>query len=497
MDRRAFLKGTAWMGAAAVAAGCVGHGALALSGSGGAMSGFACAPLRRVRVGFAGLGGRGTAAMNRISQIPGCEVTGLCDLRADRIADCNAKLAAAGRPRAAEYCGPEAYKAMCDADDVDVVYVAGDWQMHCPVAFRAIRSGKHTLVEVPAAFSIDECWEYVELAEKHRVHAMMLENCCYGEAELLCLNLCRSGMLGELVHGEAAYIHDLREMNYADDPSLTLPDGKPNVHRGYYGHWRLKWNVAHGGNQYPTHGLGPVCQYMNVNRGDRLEYLCSVDSNQANFEAYAKELWPAGDWHGKLKVKMGDMNTAVVKTALGRTIMVQHDVSSPRPYSRHNVITGTRGIFRGGGSFDYDVRRDFAVKLGWEDRPGGGVHRFFDRERTEAVRAKFCHPYWKSAGEIAQKIGGHGGMDFLMDLRWVYCLQNGLPMDMDVYDLASWCSLCELTETSARERRFVEVPDFTRGGWKSATPLGIVDVDVKRLGLGSGGVVEDSAKMDV
>ena len=471
-DRRSFLKGTAWMGAAAFAAGCCGprFG----FGAGGSMYGFACAPLKRVRIGLVGIGGRGTSALKRLCQIPGCAVVALCDLRPERIDACNKLLAEAGCACAKGYCGPEAYKALCDSDTVDAIYIAGNWQMHCPVGHYAVAHGKHTFIEVPSAFTLDQCWEFVELAEKHRVHCMQLENCCYGEAELLCLNLCRMGKLGELVHGEAAYIHDLRGMNYADDPTPGISN------RGYYGHWRLKWNAVHGGNQYPTHGLGPVCQCMGINRGDRFDCLCSMDSKQANFEAYGRANWPAGDWHHEQKVRMGDMNTTVIRTALGRTIMLQHDVSSPRPYTRLNLVSGTRGVFRG-GSFTDEATVDFGVRFGWEETSGAGVHKFFAKERMRELRREFAHPYWKTASGIAQKVGGHGGMDFLMDLRWAYCLQNGLPMDMDVYDLASWCSICELSETSSAERRYVDVPDFTRGAWRTNKPLGIVDVDMSRL----------------
>ena len=324
-NRREFLKGAAWMGVVAAAAGCVGRNALKLVG--GPMQGFACAPLKRVRVGVAGLGGRGTSALKRISGIPGCVITGACDLRQDRIGDCNDFLKRQGLSPAKEYCGPEAYKAMCEAADVDVVYVTSNWQTHAPIGIYALEHGKHAFVEVPCALTVDDCWRFVEAAEKNRVHGMILENCCYGEAELLCLNLARQGKFGDLVHGEAAYIHDLRSGCYDAKPKLS-PEGG----HGYYDFWRLKYNAAHGGNAYPTHGLGPVCQYMNVNRGDRMEYLVSLESRQANFEAYARANFPADSWKAKNRVIMGDMNTTLVRTALGRSIMIQHDISSPRPY---------------------------------------------------------------------------------------------------------------------------------------------------------------------
>lgn len=497
MNRRNFLKGTAWMGVVAAAAGCMGKNALKLGGS-GTLQGFACAPMEKIRVGVAGLGGRGTAALERIAGIPGCVITGACDIRQNRIDANNNYLKTHGYKPAAEYCGPEAYKRMCEAEDVDVVYVTTGWQMHAPIGLYAIQHGKHTFVEVPCALTVDDCWNFVESAEKNRVHAMILENCCYGEAELLCLNLARQGKFGDLVHGEAAYIHDLRHMNYEDNAEFK-PGG---WNHGYWDHWRLRYNKDHKGNGYPTHGLGPVCQYMNINRGDVMTELVSMESRQANYEAYARDCCPK---YKDLHVEMGDMNTSVIKTALGRTIMLQHDVSSPRPYTRINLLSGTKGIFKGcyfgdnvtGENYDHPFMQGNGVRLAWERKRGQHIPGFFSMEETNKIRAEQMHPYWKSAGEIGKKIGGHGGMDFLMDLRWAYCLQNGLPLDMDVYDLASWSCLVELTERSVREKRYVDIPDFTRGGWKTAKPLGIVNVDVNKLGLSTASVKASDAAINI
>ena len=464
MTRREFLEFNALFGAAALTGCATEPVGLRRGGKGAPMQGFRCAPLKRVRIAIAGMGGRGTSAMYRLAQIPGCSITGLCDLRQSRIDVGNVWLKAHGLPVAKGYVGPEAYKALCAADDVDVVYVAGSWQMHEEVGLCAVRSGKHTFVEVPAAMTLDGCWDFVESAEKAKVHCMMLENCCYGEEELLALNLCRKGLLGELVHGEAAYIHDLRASCYND------PEGEPgDPNRGYYQHWRLMWNKDHKGNQYPTHGLGPVCQYLNVNRGDRLDCLCSMETDQFNFERYARERFGADDWHAKVKVQMGDMNSTVIRTVKGKTILVQHDVSSPRPYSRLNLISGTRGILKG-----------YPLQFGFTDKSGAHVS-FFSDDRAKAMMEKYRHPLVKTAGDLAKTVGGHGGMDYLMDLRWVYCLQNGLAMDMDVYDLATWSSICELSERSVRGRKYMDVPDFTRGGWKTAEPLGIVDMDLTKM----------------
>ena len=473
--RRDFIKGAAWMGAVAMAAGCTTAGGAAKVGGVGSMSGFAVKPLKKVRVGVVGLGNRGPGAVHRIASIPGTEVTALCDLYQDKVSAQQAWLKRNNKPAAREFVGAEGWKAMCDWDGIDVVYCVTNWQTHVPIMLRAMNSGKHVMCEVPAALTLDDCWAVVETAEKTKLHCMQLENCCYGESEMLALNLCRLGKLGELVHGEGAYIHDLRGMCYAEWDK-----------GGYYDYWRLRYNKDHPGNQYETHGLGPICQYMNINRGDRFDYLVSVDSQQLGFHDYAAHHFPEGSWQRQWNIKMADMNTTIIKTAIGRTIMVQHDVANARPYDRINLISGTRGILQ-----------DYPYRCAIEPKPGAGAH-VYDGNEASKILEEYRHPLWKKAGDIAKKVGGHGGMDFLMDLRWSYCLQNGLPLDMDVYDLASWCALGELTEKSATNRgRSMDVPDFTRGGWKTAKPLGIVDVDLAKLGLSASSVDKDSSALSV
>ena len=480
-DRRAFLKGTAWMGAVAMAAGCTGAKGLGL-GSGGSMQGFAAKPLKKVRVGVCGLGMRGPGAVHRIAAIPGAEIAALCELHQVRVDAQQKFLAENGKPKAKEYVGPEAYKAMCESDDIDLVYNATPWQMHVPIALYAMEHGKHVAIEVPSALTLEDCWALVETAERTRRHCYQLENCCYGEIEMLTMMLARADLLGELKHAECAYIHDLRDLNYRDWAPDPTKDGK----WGYNDYWRLRWNTPHKGNQYTTHGLGPVCQYMNINRGDRMDYLVSLESQQAGFELFARQKYP-DTWKAELQVAMGDMNTTLVKTVNGRSIMIQHDVSSPRPYSRINLVSGTKGILK-----------DYPYQLALEESAGAGAHAWFDEKKAGEIREKYKHPLWKKAGEFAQKIGGHGGMDFLMDLRLIYCLQNGLPLDTDVYDLATWCSIAELSEKSVRNRSCsMDVPDFTRGGWKTAPAFGIVDVDLAKMGLDVEKAKSDKSALNV
>ena len=480
-SRRDFLKGTAWMGAAALAAGC--HLNRLGFGEGGLMQGYAYRKLmgKRIRVGFVGIGGRGTAAVHRVAQIPGCEVAALCDKNPARVEE-NLKWLAdhkvATVPKG--YVGEEAYKELCDFGDCDVVYCATPWHLHQPVALRALNGGKVALVEVTSALTTEECWELVEASEKWRLPCMQLENCVYGEIELLELNLARLGMFGEINHAEGAYIHDLREV---------IPSTGKHYNNEWV--WRYGENMAHKGNRYPTHGLVPICQTMGINRGDRFDYLVSLENgpHNVNYEHFKKEFLTDADPRRKdPPAAMGDMNTTLIRTANGKSIMVQHDVSSPRPYSRINLISGTKGIVR-----DYPFQCAFESTC--FDR---GAHNWFDEKKAAAVREKYMHPLWRNTAEVAKKVGGHGGKDFIMDLRWAWCLQNGEPLDMDVYDLAATSCLCELTETSVRNgSKPVDVPDFTRGNWRNVKPWGIVNVDLRKMGLDKGSVTKDDAALNV
>jgi predicted dehydrogenase len=444
--RRDFIKGVATLAGAGAVAGCVGGGRCGCR-SGAPMRNFTVPPMKNgIRVGVVGVGARGIGSINRLVMVPNVTITAVCDVRAD-YAERGAKAVAdATGNRPLVFSGSlESYKALCDSPKVDVVYNATSWDQHAPVSLYAMRAGKHTFIEVPSAMFVEECWQMVETAEKYRVHCMQLENCCYGEEELLALNLCRLGLLGELIHGEGGYIHDRRWQIFNDKQ---------------WERWRNHWNEKHCGNYYSTHGLGPICLDMGINRGDRLDYLVSVDSHQAGYEAFAAATLPAGNPLRNERFAMADMNVTTIRTAKGKTIMLQHDVTTPRPYSRLNLIAGTKGVFR-----SYPI---LGVTLeGLNDWPKKSGHYRFDDRFAQEIREKYRHPLFRQVGEIAKKVGGHGGMDYLMDLRWAYCLKNGMPLDTDVYDLASWCAVSELTEKSARNRsRSMDIPDFTRGEWE-------------------------------
>ena len=446
--RRDFLKSLAWVGAGATCAGnMVGFrsaGAGVLAGTG--IPEMKYAPLKTVKVGIIGLGMRGPSAVQRLSMIPGVEIVALCDLIKNRAERQRNWLVGKKKKAPAVYGGTEeAWKALCDRDDINLVYITTPWKLHTPMCLYAMEHGKHAVSEVPIAVTVEECWQIVETSERTRRHCMMLENCCYGDSELFALMLCRKGVLGQIVHGEGGYLH-------------SLADLKMN-RNGYQGMWRLKFSEEHDGDPYPTHGLGPICMCMDINRGDKMDYLVSVSSGQFGLSEFANQHFGKNDSRSKASYKLGDVNTTIIKTSKGRTIMVQHNTTTARPYSRINSITGTKGILS-----DYPLR----VALG---------HGWMNNTRLNELHKQYLHPLWKRAGDIARKQGGHGGMDFLMDLRLCYCLQNGLPLDISVYDSATWSSLVELSERSTLNKgQSVEVPDFTRGAWKTTKPWDIISL---------------------
>ena len=449
-SRRDFLFGSACvgLGAAAIATQTAACATLS-AGTSKSVMGLKTKALPVIKVGVVGLGARGPGAVDRLSKIEGVEIVAVCDLIKDRAERQKDKLVKAGKREPKVFGGTqESWKAMVDSNEINLIYNCTPWQWHTPISVYAMKAGKHAVSEIPAALTVDECWELVETSEKTQQHYMMLENCCYGESEMLALMLCRQNVLGTLVHGEGAYIHDLRGLKFSKS--------------GYQGMWRLEYSKNHTGCPYPMHGLGPIAQYMNINRGDKFEFLTSISSNQFGMSEYASEKMGKDSPEAQQTYKLGDMSTTIIKTFKGRTIMVQHDTTSPRPYSRINTISGTKGILA-----------DYPLRIALEPK----AHGWMDDKQLAEVKEKYTHPLWKKSGDFAKKVGGHGGMDFLMDLRLCYCLQNGLPLDMDVYDAASWSCLLELTERSTLKRgSTMDIPDFTRGAWKTTEPLGIVTV---------------------
>jgi predicted dehydrogenase len=409
--------------------------------------------LEKVRVAVIGLN-RGLEHVRGTLLSDFGEVTVVCDLVQSRCARAVEVVKKMRGVEPAVICGDEqAWEAIAKRDDVDVVVIATPWEWHVPMAVAAMHTGKHAFIEVSAAVTLEECWKLVDVSERTQRHCVMLENCCYGESELLVLNMVREGVLGELTHGEAAYIHDLRGLLYD---------------LGSEGGWRRNYHTQYDGNLYPTHGLGPVAQYMGINRGDRFKYIVSVSSPERGLSKWRDEKKPNGGKHAQEKYVAGDMNTSIIKTELGRTIMVQHDIVSPRPYSRINMVSGTGGTFAG---YPDRLALDQPSLYGLK---ASGSHDWLGGEDFQAMRQKFKHPLLRRL-ETAAKGGGHGGMDAVMMVRHLECIHEGKTPDSTVYDAAAWSCILDLSSRSvASGSQPVEIPDFTRGQWKDLKPLEIV-----------------------
>lgn len=448
INRRDFLKATSYA-AAGLATSQVSAGNSASANNNASVIGLISPKLDIVNVAFIGVGQRGFGHVKHFCHLDGVEIKAICDPDQQVLNRSIDYVTEQSLTRPAAYSnGNYAYQDMLNRDDIDIVIISTPWSWHAPMAIDTMQSGKHAFVEVPLALSVEECWQIVNCSEQTQKHCMMMENVNYGRDELMVLNMVRQGLFGELLHGEAAYIHELRwQMK-----ELTQKTGS----------WRTFWHTKRNGNLYPTHGLGPVAQYMNINRGDRFDYLTSMSSPALGRQLYAQREFPAEHGRNQLKYINGDINTTLIKTVKGRTIMVQHDTTTPRPYSRHNLIQGTNGVFTG-----------FPNRIAIEQGGSGNFHQW-DTD-MQPWYAKYEHPLWRRMGQEAQKNGGHGGMDFLMLWRMVYCLRNGQPLDQDVYDGASWSVINTLSELSLNNRsNSVTIPDFTRGAWQTAKPLAIV-----------------------
>ena len=413
---------------------------------------FAADPIDTVRTGFIGLGMRGPDAVRRFTYIDGAKVVALCDLEADRVAKSQEILAGRGKPAAAEYSGEDGWKQLCERDDIDLVYICTNWQTHVEMAVYAMECGKHVAVEVPAAMSVAECWRLVDTSERTRKHCMMLENCVYDFFELTCLNMAQQGLFGEVLHAEGAYIHNL-------EPFWDY----------YHNNWRLDFNQKHSGDVYATHGFGPDCQVLNIHRGDKLEYLVSMDTKSVVGLEVAKEKMGVDTFAN------GDQTSTLVKTRNGKTILVQHNVYTPRPYDRMYQLVGTKGFAdkypNSAFAFEPDQIADAAAEY-----DNLSSHSYVPREVRDSLMAKYKHPIAKEIEEKALEVGGHGGMDFIMDYRLIWCLRNGKPLDMDVYDAAEWSCLGELTAASiANGSKPVKIPDFTRGRWNKVNGLKLAE----------------------
>ena len=450
VDRRELLKvGAAGIGAAMLGASTSTRTASAATPAGHGQAPadlFAAPPMEEVRIGFVGVGLQGSSHCRNLLRIEGVQLKALCDIVPEKVTRVQEWTEDAGQPKPTAYTrGEWDFRRMCEEEELDLVFTATPWEWHVPVCVTAMENGKHAVTEVPAAYNIEDCWRLVENAEKYHKHCVMMENVNYGRWESMVLNMVRQGMFGEILHGEGGYLHDLREIKFESQNE---------------GLWRRNHAWTRNGNLYPTHGLGPIAQCMNINRGDRFEYLVSMSGPSRGLQEYAREHFPEGAPQRYERFALGDVNVSLIHTANGKTISVSHDTNLPRPYSRIHLVQGTKGLFQGYPNRVYIEGRS-PESHEWED--------------AETYWDEFQHPLWRAMEERSQG-AGHGGMDFIEDYRLIQCLLEGTPTDMNVYDAAALSAVCGLSEHSvAHKSAPVDFPDFTRGRWKTTPPLAIVE----------------------
>ncbi|MFL2995765.1 MAG: Gfo/Idh/MocA family protein [Cytophagales bacterium] len=459
INRRNFIKKTSLSGAAIATAS-------ALSSSeykdrdkmSQYMGDFAETKLDKVKVAFVGVGARGTGHAKQFASIKGTEVVAICDLYKD-LAERSKKLCLEVDNQRHKniklyHSGENDWIKMIEDTRPDAVFISTNWDNHAPMVIKAMELGSHAFVEVPMATNLKDLWDIVDTSEKTRKHCMMMENVNYGRDELMFLNMCRKGYIGDFLHAEAAYIHELRFQMEEQE-------------RGT-GSWRTHHYAKSRGNLYPTHGLGPVAQYMNLGRGDdNFKSLVSYSTPGLGRKLYAEKNYSSDHKWNKLEYNNGDLNTSILKTTLGRTVMVQWDETSPRPYSRHNLIQGTKGILAG-----------FPTRVALE----GGVegitknhHSWAQGDDIKKLYEKYDHPLYKRVGEEARRMGGHGGMDFIMRYRIIECLRQGKPLDQNVYEGCFWSAVTPLSADSIiNDGAPQKFPDFTRGNWKSTNKLEVI-----------------------
>lgn len=383
---------------------------------------LACDPIENIRVGFVGLGNRGLATLRRYMILEGITVTCLCDLRPANVRKAADILQDNGKPVAREFTDKDSWMLLAEDPDIDMLCICTDWSTHTDIAVKAMTCGKHVAIEVPAALTVADCWRLVDTAEETRRHCFMLENCCFDPFALSTLQMKRKGWFGEITHCEGAYIHDLRARYRADENA-----------GGFHNGWIARYCGSHVGNPYPTHGLGPISQLLDLNHGDRMDYLVSMSPavNHSSEGIY--------------------INNTLIRTVRGKTILLQYDVTTPRPYSRLQTVCGTRGFIR-----------KYPVACAADDSNGQ-----LEGEALDALLKEFRHPYEREYRADAERLGVENIMNYMMDRHLVKCLQKGLVPDINVYDAAAWSCITELSEISVRKGGIpVKIPDFTRGRWE-------------------------------
>ena len=409
--------------------------------------------LSKLQIGVIGNGLRGQGMTRLLLNRPDVDIPVICDIDDLMIEKVLKVFEKQGRPIPKIYKdGPEDFRNMVAKEDLDGVYIATPWEWHHPMAMAAMENGLHVGTEVPAALTVNECWDLVNTSEKTGKLCMIMENVNYRRDIMAVLNMVRQGLFGELLHCQGGYQHDLRHVKFNDGKGAY----GGGVEFGEKGFSEAKWRTQHSVNRnadlYPTHGLGPVSPMLDINRGNRMVHLTSTATQSRGLHKYVVDNGGENHPNAKVDFKLGDVVTTVIKCANGQTIMLSHDTNSPRPYSLNFRVQGTQGIW---------MKDNKSIYI---EGMSPKAHRW---ESDEEYLIKYDHPLWKKFDDKAAG-AGHGGMDFFVVRAFVEALKENQSPVIDVYDAVSMSVIVPLSEKSIQlDSASVKIPDFTRGKWKT------------------------------
>lgn len=398
-----------------------------------------------IRLGMIGMGGRGSNLLDTLLMFPEADVRAVCDLLPDRARNAAKKIEQrTGRPVETYAGGELIWEKLVGRTDLEAVIIATPWDWHGRMAVAAMRAGKYPGVEVPAAITTRECWDLVRTSEQTGIPCMMLENVCYFQRVLTLLRMVREGVFGEVLHCEAGYQHDCRYLMFDAQGKLT---------------WRGRHSATMNGNLYPTHPLGPVAQWMNINRGDRFVSLVSMSTPARGLKRYAAEKLGPDHELARRDYAQGDINTTLLKTANGLTVTLYYNIQAPRPYDLILRLQGVKGIY---------LDTNHSISL---EQPGKSADQW---EPFEPYQQKYAHPLWQALAANAAKSGGHEGAEYLMFHDFLKAVRSKTPAPQNVCDAATWSAVVPLSnESVAHHGKLIAFPDFTRGKWKTNPPLAV------------------------
>jgi predicted dehydrogenase len=411
----------------------------------------------KVRLGFIGVGLRGRNHLEMALYREDVEIVAICDVDPNAIQQAQKMISAKGRKAAAVYQqGDHDFENLAKRADIDGVVIATPWEWHVPMALEVMKQGKYAGVEVSATVTLKESWDLVNMYEKTGSHCMILENVCYRRDVMAALNMVRQGMFGSLSHVQCGYQHDLREVKF-NDGKQAYGGGVEFGAKGFSeAKWRTQHSIDRNGDLYPTHGLGPVAEMLNINRGNQFAYLTSMASPAMGLHQYIEEKGGKDHPNAQVKFKCGDVVQTMIKCHNGETILITHDTNLPRPYSLGFRVQGTKGIWMDDNKSIY-LEGISAKQHRWEE--------------FKPYQEKYDHPLWKSHAADAEN-AGHGGIDYFVLRAFIESIKNKVAPPIDVYDAAAWSAISPLSEESiAKGSAPIQIPDFTRGKWKTNKPI--------------------------